>query len=840
MGGTSSRSCCTCPSALDADMRPLLAEQDALELAPSQPKPMAGQSEIPLSVIQFTCATYFCQEDERDMQIDIVRFGDCSGSALCDYTTRDASAKAGAHYEAQAGRLTFEPGETLKSIKVKIFDDDSFSSALEFKLLITNVEGAHSGKYLYAARVKIIDNDVWPTNRFQDEILRGNLEEIPGRLLMIEFFKFLLGDAQVFRDTVKIILLDNFKNLYFFLTLYLQLYMVDVVVKAEVEGEGEFVEERRLAEEEGGFSFVPEVLLVPGDRQRTAIIVGIAYFLPFFLTQVIDQYKCSLSVPGGARKLVQRNIMHKFLNCREEMRIHIKQSELTMSLIRDCVEVVDLGFVKALEVIRILGKLSLALIFILAENRLATLPLMVYPVVLAIWFECREKRTTGAIEERATTQDMMVSKVDDISTNIRLISDYGQKERAADDFAQTIQDFVTEEQIASSVVCTNVFVAPWLTVMFVGTFMALGASMVQGVGDGLIFGYEVGTISLGAFLATINVFKEVGAELEEIFKELLEIQMAFGPLKAITRLVNLESDLLTRRSINRKRRQEGRERRESARQQAQQKAALTGSEAAGFIVDTVDITIKNLAYGYKVGRFTGNRNSVILNMTQAFHQGQLHAFVGPPRQGKATLLRLLGQVVLPEDGSGDIFVPPHLRILHVAKEPHALNTTFLNNLLMGETLVRAGGMARVRRICERVGFVRETLDILLAQKEDEDDLVWTSRFSSTDYARLSLARVFINNPELLAIHHPAMLFDEQERPTVISLLKEHVENKGLELYNPSDKAIMRPRTVFFSSSFIEGLESADRCYVVNARMGLQEKPLSELRRSMVLDTASET
>ena len=41
-------------------------------------------------------------------------------------------------------------------------------------------------------------------------------------------------------------------------------------------------------------------------------------------------------------------------------------------------------------------------------------------------------------------------------------------------------------------------------------------------------------------------------------------------------------------------------------------------------------------------------------------QGQLVAVTGPHGSGKATLLRLLGHVVFPQDGS--IFIPSHLRV----------------------------------------------------------------------------------------------------------------------------------------------------------------------------------
>ena len=46
-------------------------------------------------------------------------------------------------------------------------------------------------------------------------------------------------------------------------------------------------------------------------------------------------------------------------------------------------------------------------------------------------------------------------------------------------------------------------------------------------------------------------------------------------------------------------------------------------------------------------------------------QGKLVALVGPHGSGKKTLLSLMGHMIFPNDGS--IFIPSHLRILHVTQ-----------------------------------------------------------------------------------------------------------------------------------------------------------------------------
>merc|ERR1719473_1664663 len=93
-------------------------------------------------------------------------------------------------------------------------------------------------------------------------------------------------------------------------------------------------------------------------------------------------------------------------------------------------------------------------------------------------------------------------------------------------------------------------------------------------------------------------------------------------------------------------------------------------------------------------------NSQALNTsgTMTIQQGILCAIIGAPESGKSTILRILGGVVLPKPGG--FFIPAHLRVLHVDREPFFFHGTLLENLSFG---VRAGDpdgqIDRVLRIC---------------------------------------------------------------------------------------------------------------------------------------------
>lgn len=786
--------------------------------------PEDNDTEEVYSVVQFSCSMYFCEEHEGEMRIDVVRLGDSSGEATAEYTTVDSSAKAGVKYEAQAGTVRFLPGETMKEITVPLLQNDSFDATLEFLVEIVDVKGAHMGKYLYTCRVKIIDDDVFPTNKYEAD-LRGHSEaKIPGFGLMMEYFKMLWQVRHIRVDSIKQVAMDQFKAFYFILTLYLQMYLVDVVLvnpKHHDDGAGEEDAEGRLllqsiqsgarllgralgeeGEEEKGQEHAQQWivfngLIIPHHRRYTAMVIGLVYIVPFAFIHLIDLKKCYLCIPGAARKLVQANLLRRFLYYREDMRgLYGNSSEITMAMIRDVVEVVDFGYMKVLEIIRIMGKVICASLFILAENRTGVIPLVVYPFILSCYLICRERKTLHVTDLKAQKQDEVVSTVNEAINNYRLLADFHLRPVIVDAFEDRVDSYHDSEGHACAVITNNMYLAPWLTTITIGIYVVVGAFQAAAFG---------GPLSLGTFLATINVFKEVGAEVQEVYCECLEIQRAEGPLKKICHFLNLETDLAQHLRINRMRRQTG----ETKRQQ--QRLSCTSLFAA----DSVDIEVRNLSFQY-----VHDDAPVLSGITLSFAQGRLYAFVGPPHEGKATLLRLFGHVLLPKDNSGDIFVPPHLRILHVSAGSQVLfANNLLENIVLYGDLESLGGKERVIEICRRLGFspylMRELHLATDAPYDSRQTMLWTAHLSDSDFARLTMARGLVRNPECLVMHKPCEHFNDAESKRVARMLRNHVNERGLEL-SLQGRKYRRPRTVFMSSSSLSAISESDQVYRISA------------------------
>jgi len=125
--------------------------------------PPSGQT-----ILQFSAANYFVQEDLTALAITVTRSGDSSGFATADYSTSDGVANQKSDYEFAAGHLKFAPGETAKTF-VLLFNEDRYSEGNELlTLTLANANGAVLGPQS-TATVTVSDDAQEPaTNPIDD------------------------------------------------------------------------------------------------------------------------------------------------------------------------------------------------------------------------------------------------------------------------------------------------------------------------------------------------------------------------------------------------------------------------------------------------------------------------------------------------------------------------------------------------------------------------------------------------------------------------------------------------------------------------------------------------
>jgi hypothetical protein len=130
---------------------------------------LTRQPEIESSIVQFSASTFSGTEGPNAINVTVSRVGNTSGTATVRYTTVDtaganncaifnAVASSRCDYLTTIGTLSFAPGETSKTIQVRVVDDSYAEGAEEFTINLSGASGTAVANPS-SARLTINDND---------------------------------------------------------------------------------------------------------------------------------------------------------------------------------------------------------------------------------------------------------------------------------------------------------------------------------------------------------------------------------------------------------------------------------------------------------------------------------------------------------------------------------------------------------------------------------------------------------------------------------------------------------------------------------------------------------
>eukprot|EP00747_Dinoflagellata_sp_TGD_P155441 gnl/TRDRNA2_/TRDRNA2_177579_c1_seq25.p1 gnl/TRDRNA2_/TRDRNA2_177579_c1~~gnl/TRDRNA2_/TRDRNA2_177579_c1_seq25.p1 ORF type:complete len:782 (+),score=119.82 gnl/TRDRNA2_/TRDRNA2_177579_c1_seq25:108-2453(+) len=710
-----------------------------------------------VSVVQFAQPIFFALEGtDTELSIDVMRLGKLDDAVSVSYHTADASAKAGSKYEAVEGELHFEPGETQKSLLVRIIDDDHFTTTVDFRVNLVHPKQCKLGNYLHTCRVKIIDDDIFPSNRFKEQIQSENFEEIPGVLLMLEFFKFSLNVPGVRWRTLLKISLAQLHNLYYLLTTYLSLYVVDVFFNDEEV----------------------EKLLVKDSHSKTAMVIAALYIVPFALLHLVDIMSLRLEVAGQLQKQLQEDLFRKYLHYNEESREKVPQSDLALIIVKSTNEVAEGGFMKGMHMFRVCGKIAVVACFVYKESPDALWFIFCFPIIVGIWVATRIPVFTalgGALIEK---EHAAAKEVHNASAVFRLIADYSKRGKITQAFTKFVDEIMESKLPLQLASLNSSYFIKWTSTLLLAAYIVIFSQHVIAK-----------QLSLGTFLATMRIIAELGNEFREIYAEAEEIVRSIGPLFEVTKLINGQTDVNQRREASLKKSKKMHDEMARIQDRSAREPENSGVSQA-FEVDHIPLSITDLRFHY------GGPNSPcvvgVKNLTVP--QGSLVAITGKHGSGKSTLMQLLGEVLEPQEG--EIFLPPHLRTLHVSRAPILVDDTLFANLTFGGE----EKPDRVRRILQRLEL-READRIVQKELDAEDDGCedprWQHKLTMSDMSLVHLARAFVFNPNILVVHKPTSPFNHAKANLVMQLLEEFCTLSGIEV--DSEQAYRRPRTLFYSS-----------------------------------------
>jgi uncharacterized protein (TIGR03118 family) len=116
------------------------------------------------SLVQFATDEFTIGEGVGHIDVTVTRAGDASGTATVNVSTFDESqpthASQKSDYEIAVARVTFAPGETSKTVRVLIVDDNFVEGDETVNLALSNLSGVGAGLGSpNQATLKITDND---------------------------------------------------------------------------------------------------------------------------------------------------------------------------------------------------------------------------------------------------------------------------------------------------------------------------------------------------------------------------------------------------------------------------------------------------------------------------------------------------------------------------------------------------------------------------------------------------------------------------------------------------------------------------------------------------------
>lgn len=127
------------------------------------------------SLIQFATDQFAINEGNGHIDVSLIRAGDASGTATVNFNTFDESqaghASQKSDYQIALGKITFAPGETAKTVRILIVDDNFVEGDETINLALSNPTGTGVGLGSpNEAELKILDNDSVPplTNPIDD------------------------------------------------------------------------------------------------------------------------------------------------------------------------------------------------------------------------------------------------------------------------------------------------------------------------------------------------------------------------------------------------------------------------------------------------------------------------------------------------------------------------------------------------------------------------------------------------------------------------------------------------------------------------------------------------
>jgi len=606
---------------------------------------------------------------------------------------------------------------------------------------------------------------------------------------LIEFMKMNWNIPTVQRLTVAYLVFDQMANIYYYFLMNSTMYITDVL----------------FAETPGSVSFFPGInvsMLVPGNPEISTICFAMLYTLPMVPIHGWEYARIALDLKGVLRNFLRASCYRKYLNYTWDSRQKFGAAEMKIALECDVAEA-SKCYTHGVELSRVLIRVCLVVFFTLEKNPRSWWIILLMPALMACWIYCRQRVSLEVVEAECDwhlkVDEFVVMSCESYST----VAEYHARCNMIELLSEKLRDSTRHGRIPKQQVdMNNKYFSKWLGPVFVALYISTATTRVL-----------EGSLSVGKFLATISILQGIAGHFEEFYRILMSLSVLVGPLRFVVHLLNMPIDVPAFKQTFEAHREM------TIKARAQVRQPVTSC----VIEDAIPLQLLNMGLTFSSGV------KLLTNVSLSVPQGSLIAIMAANSvKARSTLLKLLGQVVFPTEGH--VFMPTHLRVLHVSYQPQMLMTGMWLNLTLG---MQDAPHERVHAILADLGM-RKTLK-LLENKEsmEDDDLSWLGNVSATEFALIHLARGFIKSAEVTLFSRPLAHFNTPEaRRPVLAMIEELVANRGVRL--PAEgRHRRRPRTCFFTPETDVEADHADYIWTIEADHSISVR-VGKRRRLMPL------
>ena len=350
------------------------------------------------------------------------------------------------------------------------------------------MENAVLGKYLHTSCVKIIDTATFPTNRLRAWVESGNPEkiaQIPSTTLLREFLKICLQNTVAYRGSCKILAAHQYYSFVVILNIFIMLNVVATLT---------------------GTSYTT------AEKESRVLVLGLLWVIPLVGSHTLAFKQQFWGVLGSLKLQFNVLLLRKFLNYTDEARDRVATETLLLAMTRDVTDSVSKGFIEAVNLVGTLSRVVLlisAMIFLEVSSgggvNFGTLgAVLALPLLITLFLAYRQKKLFALRAIQKDAENMEVNDVLKTVLNYRLVVDYDRRERMLNEFRDEIKAGNRATTSFNATYVNSLYFVPWVTTLLVGGFIALGGAMVI-----------AGTLSLEQFLATIALFRSIGAEVQQ-------------------------------------------------------------------------------------------------------------------------------------------------------------------------------------------------------------------------------------------------------------------------------------------------------------------------------------